>query len=79
MSVTNWVIEAIESSGKKGSNLREIQRYIDEHHYEELAIFTLETELKSLEKKNRIKQENERYFKSQQTSKEDAFKKLFGD
>jgi len=79
MSVTNWVMEAIESSAKKGSSLREIQRYIDEHHYEELAIFTLETELQSLTKKKRIRHENDRYFRSKQVSKEDAFKKLFGD
>lgn len=79
MSVTNWVIEAIESNGKKGSSLVEIQRYIDEHHYEELAVFTIKTELKSLEKKNRIKLANERYFKAKQSSKEDALKKLFGD
>ncbi|HHO56455.1 MAG TPA: hypothetical protein ENK21_08695 [Trueperaceae bacterium] len=79
MSVTNWVLEAIEKSYSKGITIREIQRYIDEHHYEELAIFTLETELQSLEKKNRIRLENERYFKAKQVSKEDAFKKLFGD
>ncbi len=79
MSVTNWVLEAIEKSFGKGVSVREIQRYIDEHYYEELAIFTLETELKSLEKKNRIKQTNERYFKAKQSSKEDALKKLFGD
>ncbi len=79
MSVTNWVMEAIERSFNKGATIREIQRFIDEQHYEELAIFTIETELKSLLKKSRIKKSDDRYFKAEQTSKEDAFKKLFGE
>ncbi len=79
MSVTNWVMQAIEKSFAKGATIREIQRFIDEQHYEELAIFTIETELNSLLKKSRIKQVDDRYFKAEQTSKEDALKKLFGD
>ena len=43
MTVETWVFEAIESIGKPGALVRDIQRHIDEHRYEELALDTIET------------------------------------
>lgn len=79
MTTDDWVFEAIERSGNKGANLREIQRFIDENHYEELAVDTIQTSLELLSTKGQIKLEGERWTKIKKTSKEDALKKLFGD
>lgn len=79
MTVDDWVYEAVDNLGKKGATLREIQRYIDEHHYEELAVDTIEVSLNDLSKKGRIYQDGNRWQPKQKTSKEDAFKKLFGE
>ena len=48
MTVDDWVYEAVEKRGKAGATVREVQRYIDEHHYEELAIVTITTSLQNL-------------------------------
>ncbi len=79
MTVDAWVLEAIESSGAKGASLREVQRHIDERHFEELAIDTIEAALSSLLAEGRITQDGDRYHPAKRTSKEDALKKLFGD
>ncbi|HET8985170.1 MAG TPA: hypothetical protein VFN03_05380, partial [Trueperaceae bacterium] len=42
MTVDEWVFEAVESAGSKGATVREVQRSIDEKHFEELAIDTIE-------------------------------------
>jgi len=78
MTVRNWIIEAIEHLGKDGATVREIQRYIDEHRFEELAIDTIEAALEELAAAERIESEQGRYRISGRTSKEDALKKLFG-
>jgi hypothetical protein len=79
MTVDDWVFEAVESHGATGVTLREIQRYIDEHHYEELAIDTLESALDKLAAMGRIELDGLRWRPAQKTSKEDALKRLFGD
>lgn len=79
MTVENWVYEAIEEAGKTGATVRDIQRYIDDHHYEELAVDTIEVALQSLAEESRIAEENKRWHVTSKTSKEDALKKLFGD
>ena len=79
MTVDDWVYEAVDNHGKKGATVREIQRYIDEHHYEELAVDTIETALTDLSKKGRLQQDGTRWQPAQKTTKEDAFKKLFGE
>jgi hypothetical protein len=79
MTVDDWVFEAVESSGPKGATLREVQRYIDEKHFEELAVDTIESALTSLTEQGRLAKEGQRYFVAHRTSKEDALKKLFGD
>jgi hypothetical protein len=79
MTVDEWVFEAVETHVKTGASVREIQRYIDEHHYEELAIDTIETSLEKLKGEGRLHQEGTRWHTANRTSKEDALKKLFGD
>lgn len=79
MTVDDWVYEAVDRHGKAGATLREIQRYIDEHHYEELAVDTLERALNELVKAERLTQEGNRWTVISRTSKEDALKKLFGE
>lgn len=79
MTVDDWVFEAIETHSKTGITLREIQRYIDEHHFEELAIDTLESALESLVATGRVVLEGRRWHPIRRTSKEDALKRLFGD
>lgn len=79
MTVDAWVLEAVEAGSPKGVTLRNVQRHIDERHYEELAVDTLEASLASLEASGKITREGERYFPARRTSKEDALKQLFGD
>lgn len=79
MTVDDWVYEAVDRYGKAGATLREIQRYIDEHHNEELAVDTLERALNELVKAERLTQEGNRWTVISRTSKEDALKKLFGE
>jgi hypothetical protein len=79
MTVDEWVFEAVESQAKTGASVRDIQRYIDEHHYEELAIDTIESSLEKLREGGRLQQEGTRWHPANRTSKEDALKKLFGD
>lgn len=79
MTVDDWVFEAVESSGTKGATLRQVQRYIDEKHFEELAVDTIEASLTSLVGQGRLQLEGTRFAVAQRTSKEDALKKLFGD
>ncbi len=79
MTVDDWLIEAIEAFGSKGATVRQIQRHVDERHYEELAIDTIETSLASLLAAGRVSLEQGRYHPAKRTSKEDALKQLFGD
>lgn len=77
MSVDDWVYEAVDKH-PGGASVREVQRYIDEHHFEELAIDTIESSLGHLTKQGRISQEGTSWNVVKRTSKEDAMKKLFG-
>ena len=79
MATDDWVLEAIERSYAKGATLREIQRFIDDHHYEELAVETIKQTLSRLELKNRIELDGERWKVKNKSSQKDALKKLFGD
>ncbi len=79
MTVEAWVLEAVEVGSSKGVTLRNVQRHIDERHFEELAVDTLEAALVSLQGAGKITLDGDRYFPAKRTSKEDAMKKLFGD
>lgn len=79
MTVDDWVFEAIEKAGALGATLRDIQRSIDEHRFEELAIDTIEASLALLVKAERISQDGDRWRVQRHTSKADALKRLFGD
>lgn len=79
MTVDDWVFEAVERAAAAGANVREVQRSIDEHHYEELAIDTIEASLAVLATAGRIVERDGRWRVQRSTSKEDALKRLFGD
>jgi len=78
MVVDDWVLEAVRYI-PHGASLREVQRYIDEHHREELSVAVLEASLDRLVRVGRLEVDAERYFAVKKTSKEDAMKKLFGE
>lgn len=78
MNVDDWVLEAVRST-THGASLREVQRYIDEHHHEELAVRVLGDALDKLVTKGLLEVDTERYFAVAKTNKEDALKKLFGE
>ncbi|MEZ4629409.1 MAG: hypothetical protein R2880_01585 [Deinococcales bacterium] len=78
MSSQRWILEALRYHAKEGATLREIQRYIDEHFYEELAVDTLKQSLKALMDQGEVEQNLERYklrkLKSAKTAFDDLFK-----
>ena len=78
MNVSDWVLEAVRST-THGASLREVQRYIDEHHHEELSVKVLGDTLDNLVQRGQLEVDNERYFAVKKTNKEDALKKLFGE
>ena len=78
MNVDDWVIEAVRAK-VHGASLREVQRYIDEHHHEELSVKVIGDVLDKLVERGRLEVDNERYFAVTKTNKEDALKKLFGE
>jgi hypothetical protein len=78
MNVEDWILEAVHST-PHGSSLREVQRFIDEHHHEELSVKVLGDALDKLAQWGKLEVDNERYFAVKKTNKEDALKKLFGE
>ncbi len=79
MTVDDWVLEAVEALGRgNGATLRQIQRRIDEFHYEELAVDTLEASLERLAELGKVAMKDDRWLPVKKTTKEDALKKLFG-
>lgn len=79
MTVDDWVLEAVEALGRgSGATLRQIQRQIDEFHYEELAVDTIEASLERLVELGKVVVKDNRWLPVKKTSKEDALKKLFG-
>lgn len=79
MTVDEWVLEAVQQAGPNGATVREVQRRIDESHYEELAIDTIEASLATLAQAERVVEEDGRWHVLRKTTKEDALKRLFGD
>lgn len=80
MTVDEWVYEAVQAAGPEGASVRWVQRYIDERHYEELAIDTIERSLDGLTAAGRLQRsEANRWAPLERTSKEDAMKRLFGE
>lgn len=78
MNTDDWVLEAVAST-PHGASLREVQRYIDEHHHEELSVKVLGDALDKLVQQGRLEVDAERYFAVRKTNKEDAMKRLFGE
>ena len=56
--------------------MRDIQKHIDEHRFEELALDTIESALEALLGEDRIEKDGSRYRVKGRTSKEDALRKL---
>lgn len=80
MTVDDWVHEAVEESGTRGAGVREIQRWIDEHRAEELAIDTIEASLASLEEAGRLQRSApDRWTVAPKTDRADAVRRLFGE
>ena len=79
MTVDDWVLEAVQLAGANGATVRDVQRRIDERHYEELAIDTIETSLATLAASERVREQDGRWTFVRKTTKEDALKRLFGD
>jgi len=79
MKTQSWIVEALRYSSKQGSTLRELQRYIDEHFYEELAVDTLNQALKALMAKGQVELVLERYYLAKPKGTTSAFDKLFGE
>ncbi len=79
MTVDEWVFEALERAGSHGATVREVQRLVDEHRYEELAIDTIEASLASLAQAGRAHETEGRWRAVRTTTKEDALRRLFGD
>jgi len=79
MTVDDWVLEAVQQAGPNGATVREVQRRIDESHYEELAIDTIESSLATLAQAERVAETDGRWHALRKTTKEDALKRLFGD
>lgn len=79
MTVDDWVLEAVDQHGKAGATVREVQRYVDEHHFEELAVDTVENALDKLLTAGQVTNQETKWFAVKRTSKEDALKKLFKD
>jgi hypothetical protein len=61
VNVDDWITEAVAST-THGASLREVQRYIDEHHHEELSVKVLGDALDKLVQGGRLEVDNERYF-----------------
>lgn len=80
MSVEKWILEAVEAlEPGRGATLREIQRYIDDQHHEELAVHTLGRTLDKLVEEEKLEVTRGQYKRVQKTSREEAIKKLFGE
>ena len=79
MTVDDWVLDAVQQAGPNGATVREVQRRIDESHYEELAIDTIEASLATLAQAERVAETDGRWHALRKTTKEDALKRLFGD
>jgi len=79
MTVDDWVLEAVQQAGPNGATVRDVQRRIDERHYEELAIDTIEASLAVLAQAEKVTEQDGRWTFVRKTSKEDALKQLFGD
>jgi hypothetical protein len=80
MTVDDWVLEAVEALGRgNGATLRQIQRHIDEFHYEELSVDTIEVSLERLVKLGKVVVQANRWLPAKKSSKEEVLKKLFGE
>ncbi len=81
MTVDDWVLEAVTelARGGAGANIRQIQRYIDERHFEELALDTIRASLDKWVKAGKLEEKDDHYHLAKSTSKEDAVRRLFHD
>ncbi len=79
MTVDDWVLEAVNQRGKAGATVRDVQRHVDEHHFEELAVDTIENALEKLLRAGSVTQDGDKWFAVKRTSVDDALKKLFRD
>ena len=79
MTIEVWIEESLRYAGNKGATLRDIQRFIDEHYYEELAVDTLQKSLDKLIEQGRVAQEVDLFKLAQKEDTKTAFDSLFSD
>lgn len=81
MTVDDWVLTAVGELGRggAGATVRKIQRYIDDHHHEELAVDTIEASLAKWAAAGKVEEKDGQYHLVKTTSKEDAMRRLFND
>ncbi|MDR9390957.1 MAG: hypothetical protein RI554_02910 [Trueperaceae bacterium] len=80
MTVDDWVFEALDRAGGRGADVREVQRWIDERHGEELAVDTIDAALADLVAAGRAETRGGgRYAVVRSGGGADALKKLFGE
>lgn len=80
MTVDDWVFEALDRAGGRGADVREVQRWIDERHGEELAVDTIDAALADLVAAGRAEARGGgRYAARREGGGADALKKLFGE
>lgn len=80
MTVNGWVREAVRAARDRGATVREVQRWIDEHHGEELAVATIEASLTQQTEEGTLTRTGPgRWTLAAKTTKADALRRLFGE
>ena len=80
MTVNGWVHEAVQATGARGATVRDVQRWIDEHRGEELAVDTIEASLTSQTAAGRLTLMGPgRWTVTPKADKADALRRLFGE
>lgn len=79
MTVDVWIHDAVKAAGPKGATVRDVQRWIDEHRHEELAVDTIEVGLARLVEAGHLEQVgNDRWTDAPKLDADEAAKRLFG-
>lgn len=79
MAVDDWVMDAVDRTGPSGASLRDVQRWIDERHHEELSVDVIAAALGRLERQRRLRRlDDDRWITVRRRGAE-AFDALFAN